>query len=148
VPTRKGEIIIHASPSDVFAEIPGQWISRMEQVTPGPIGVGTRLAERQPKVMYWEVTTYKPPAIFEMSVVGKREEEKIGNRFKYTINVTPDVAGSRVNITAGMTYTIFQVVFKMGLFAPFIYAFVYAALRRIPMSDILTGLKEMSEQGN
>lgn len=78
-----------AEPDQVAKWMPG--FVRFERLTPGPMGVGTRLRETRKMRAHeateeFEVTAYEPPRVFELYVDGRKGSMKRGEfRFRYTL---------------------------------------------------------------
>jgi hypothetical protein len=133
---------VNARPDDVFAEIPQSWTGTMEQVTPGPVGVGTQFILKGKRVQVFSVTAFEPPHRYGLST--KSEEEGPYATIEYVL--TPQGAGTTVELRAGMPVKVSDVIFKMGLGAPIILPIWYAMLRRIQPAERLAELKSRVEQ--
>jgi hypothetical protein len=140
MPRRSAEVTAYASPADVFAEIPATWTTELEQVTSGPIGVGTRFAQRSDRVRYWDITEYDPPQVYMM-------EHRLGKAPPVVLRyeITPNAAGTGVRLDASMTYSIFAIIFKMGLFAAVLLPVLSAYLRKLDLNAMLDDLKSRAE---
>ena len=82
------------------AAIPG--ITKAELLTPGPIGVGSRVAETRtmfgrPATETFEVVAFDPPTRFTMTAVS------CGVEYRCEHTITPDGAGSRLELAMAMT---------------------------------------------
>jgi hypothetical protein len=83
-----------------FDQLPSRvnGITRVERLTAGPAGVGTKFKEtrivfKKEATETFEVTVFEPPARFEMVAQSCGAEYRADHRF------TPDGAGTRVDVT-------------------------------------------------
>jgi carbon monoxide dehydrogenase subunit G len=106
---------MNAPPEAVFAALTDyenmagrvKGITRVEVLTPGPVGVGTKFKET--RVMFkkeatetMEVTAFDPPRRLEMGCYS------CGVDFRYEFRLTPEGSGTRVDLTmAGTAKTFF-----------------------------------------
>jgi hypothetical protein len=144
MPHRRAKTVVSAPPSEVFPEVVALWLITMEQTTPGPVAVGTRFATHTDKVLYFDVARFEAPTVFELRIV---QDRGAGPAFGYRFDIAPHPAGSFVNASAGVSYSVFYVVFKMGLFAPFMFAWLYAIMRKLDLAELLATLKQRAESG-
>ncbi|HEY8311394.1 MAG TPA: hypothetical protein VIG47_12600 [Gemmatimonadaceae bacterium] len=141
MPKHSAQILVRAKPEDVFAEVPATWMSQMEQISAGPIGLHTRFALRTDRIRYWDVIEYEPPHRFAMA--HRPRENSVPVVYRYVI--VSDSTGTRVRLVASMTYPLLTVIFKLGLFAPIMLPIVKAQLRKIDLDNLLTDLKRRAE---
>jgi uncharacterized protein YndB with AHSA1/START domain len=98
--------VFPAPPAEVFAlftdldRLPDRVkdITKIERLTDGPVGLGTRYKEsrivfKKEATVTFEVTAYEPPARFETLAHSCGAEYRADHRF------TPDGAGTRVDLT-------------------------------------------------
>ncbi len=141
MPTRSAQVIIAAAIGDVFAEVPATWMTIMEQVSVGPVGIGARFARHGTPVTYWDVVEYEPPLRF--AIEHRRREESLPFVYRYVLVAQP--AGTLVRLEAGVRFPVLTIVFKLGLFAPFVLAAVVAQLRKLDVQTLLRDLKQRVE---
>jgi hypothetical protein len=106
---------ISASPNVVFGvatnlELAGKWMPnfvRMEKLTPGAFGPGTKF--RETRKMFgktatelFEVVAVRPPLRLELFVDGTQGTSRRG-RFDYVYEFEPDGDGTRVSLTGAIS---------------------------------------------
>ena len=116
------------------------WPSRVETVdtvellTPAPVGLGSRLRLKQPKLPEgtWEITTWEPPAFFEWTQRGSGSTTVAGHRVE-------DLGADRSRLTLDLE--------MRGLIVP-VAALFYKKLTNRYMQLEAEGMKRAAESAS